>query len=137
MVSASVLAFSACGPPDAGDTSELRTCAQTHQKVGWTVRLTERFHGTRGLATLVDDCTITFSEFSYDGGGLDVRIRGAFAPDWAGGIKIGPQLLGTRRQSESFSVNVPVDRSLDDFDAVSIWCESANVSFADGIFAAP
>lgn len=127
----------ACGPPERGDTDPLRTCPRTHAKVGWRLQLIERSHATRGVATLTDDCTVTLTQFSYDGGGIDVRVRGGIAPRWAAGFKMGPQLLGTVRNNDTLAVNLPAGKTLDDLDGISIWCETASTSFADGQFAAP
>lgn len=124
------------GPGGGGNGSggTTRTCAATHAKVGQTTTLSERAHGVKGSARIVDDCTIVLEGFSYDGGGIDVRIYAAQAADYDNGYPISPNILGTPYSNGSLTVQLPVDKTLDDLDGVSVWCVAASFSFGDGLF---
>ncbi len=45
----------------------------------------------KGRATITDDCTITLTNFFYDGNGIDVRFYGALGKDFVRGFPIGGQ----------------------------------------------
>ena len=117
-----------------GGGGTMRACAATHAKVGQTTTLSERAHGVKGSVRIVDDCTIVLEGFSYDGGGIDVRIYAAKAADYDNGYPISPNILGTRYSNGSLTVQLPVDKTLDDLDGVSVWCVAASFSFGDGLF---
>lgn len=124
--------------PTGGGTNDgtTRTCAKTHARVGQTAVLQKRFHGVEGKARVVDDCTIEISEFSFDGGGIDVRVFGGLGGNFQRGFAMGNDL----RRSGGYSgatirVNLPADRTLADLDGVSIWCVPAGADFGSGTFA--
>ena len=122
--------------PDGGTVAATtRECAATHAEVGHATTLSERAHDVRGTATIVDDCTIELTNFTYDGRGLDVRIYAAHGGDYANGFAISNDLLGTAYSNETLRVQLPEGMTLDDLDGVSVWCVEAGVSFGDGLFA--
>lgn len=123
------------GGNGGGITGEKRACAATHAKIGATTTLSQRAHGVRGTARIVDDCTIRFENFSYDGGGIDVRVYAGVAGNYKGGYAISPNILGNPYANGTLEVQLPIGKTLDDLDGVSIWCVAAAVSFGDGQFA--
>lgn len=52
-------------------------CEKTHAKVGYSGTFKTFAHGVSGKVTVIDDCTLKVSQFSYDGGGPDVYFYGA------------------------------------------------------------
>ena len=124
-------------PPDPVDPGP--ECAATHSKVGWTATLSTKFHGVEGVATIVDDCTIELTQFSYDGNGIDVQVYAATAGDYGGGFSVSGQLYNypIGYSDETVILKVPTGKTLDDIDGVSVWCVAVGVSFGDGLFEPP
>ena len=118
------------GGSDAGSSG----CTSNHVNVGLSANLTSRFHNVSGVATIVDDCTIRLTQFSYDGGGIDVHIYAGtdlqFLPS-AGGFSLKSGLLGTAYDNGTLVVTLPEGVTLDDFDSISIWCVPVGQSFGD------
>lgn len=112
-------------------------CAATHPSVGYTAQLSTLGHNVHGTATIVDDCTIAVSGFTYDGGGLsNVRFYAGTGGDYANGFSISDNIHG-----KSYSNNLIVihlaNVSLDSFDGIAVWCVEAGADFGDGTFSAP
>ncbi|MBL8954098.1 MAG: DM13 domain-containing protein [Myxococcaceae bacterium] len=127
--------------PDAGDPGPGSggACAKTHAKVGWYADLATYAHGVRGRATITDDCTVTLSDFHYDGNGIDVRLYGGIARDFVNGFPIGGQLYrpGQPYVNVTLPMRLPEGKTLDELDSVSVWCVAARHNFGDGVFRAP
>lgn len=131
-----IILLAGCAPltDGVGDTQD--NCPATHPRLGQSAVLTTRFHGVRGTARIVDDCTIVIENFAYDGGGLDVRV---YAGDAAGSFAGGRALSNDLRRAggyanETLTVKLPVGVTLDDVGSLSIWCVPASMSFGDGVF---
>ena len=122
------------GMTGGGNNGQARECASTHAKIGQTATLSTRAHGVRGAARIVDDCTIAIENFSYDGGGIDVRVYAGTNGDYDGGYAISHNFVGMPYTNGTLTVQLPVGKSLDDLDGVSIWCVAASFSFGDGRF---
>lgn len=124
--------------PTGGGTNDAttRTCAKTHSRVGQTAVLQKRFHGVEGKAHVIDDCTIEITDFAFDGGGIDVRVFGGLAGNFARGFAMGNDLRRAAGYANAkVRVNLPASRTLDDLDGVSIWCVPAGADFGSGSFA--
>jgi hypothetical protein len=91
----------------------------------------------RGLVTMIDDCTLELSGFSYDGNGIDVRVYGSKNSNFRPGFSIGPDLFGRHFDHETLRVQLPAGKTLDDLDWVSIWCVAVGANFGSGPFIAP
>lgn len=109
-------------------------CASSHARVGQTLTFQTNAHAVAGTATIVDDCTIRFTDFSFDGGGIDVHViggnGGTFDPD----IDLTINMVGTAFDGGEAVVSLPEGVSLDDFDSLSVWCIPVGFSFGDGVF---
>lgn len=119
-------------------TSNANTgCTATNSKIGQTAQFSTLFHDVTGTATIIDDCTIDLTGFSFDGGGIDVRIyvgnNGQFREN-AGGFAISEDLVGIAYSGNTLRLTLPAGRSLDDFDSISVWCVAVGVSFGTGFF---
>lgn len=119
--------------PDAGMPST--ECGTTHALVGRTASFTTRFHGVRGTARVVDDCTIAIEAFEYDGRGIDVRVYAGLGGDFDAGFPISDDLVRSSAYAgETLILTLPAGRTLDDLDSLSVWCVDVGVSFGDARF---
>jgi mono/diheme cytochrome c family protein len=123
-------------PPPPPGGGPMRACASTHPKVGQTTELSRRAHGVSGKARVVDDCTIELTEFTYDGGGIDVRFYGGLGGDYDNGFSMSEadQRRDTPYAGETVYAQLPAGRTLDDLDGISVWCVAVGFSFGDGRF---
>ena len=127
-----------CDSTGPGETQE--GCESTHSYVGQSAPLHGYFHDISGFVSVVDDCTLELTEFSYDGAGLDVKlIAGEAGVDGNDQYVNGTVLTEGLRKSdgydnETLSVPLPTGVSLDDFTNMSIWCVSVGENFGDATF---
>ncbi len=93
-------------------------------------KFTGLLHGVKGNAEELDTRKIRLTEFSYDGGGISVKVwlynRGG---NIRNGRAIGPELKGLPMSNTTFVVDIPAEVALDSFDSVSIWCVSVRQDF--------
>ncbi|TWT88300.1 Electron transfer DM13 [Pseudobythopirellula maris] len=109
---------------------------------GWTAELDGLFHNVSGSLTVIDDDTLRVDDFTYDGGGIVVYFYlGAEDSGVAynNGLEIGPQLKGTSFDGTEgpFEIDLPAGETIGDWNAVSVWCVTAGVSFGSGEFVPP
>lgn len=107
------------------------TCDKTHDKVGYSGSFETFAHNVSGKATIIDDCTIEISQFSYDGGGPDVYLYGAVDHEYNSieAFAIGPRLNGQNHDNTKFFVKLPNGKTLDDLTGLSVWCVDFNADF--------
>lgn len=119
------------GPLEGG-----RFCQSSHPRVGQVATLSTFAHSVSGTAEIVDDCTIRIRDFTYDGGGIDVRVYAGVAGryDPPVGFAISPNIKGLGFNGETLTVQLPEGTTLDDLDGISVWCTDVQVSFGDGLF---
>ena len=142
---ASVLIFGlmGCGGDDTttGDSGVTDTdtyCTSNHARVGHAAELSTLFHDTTGTATILDDCTIKVTGFSYDGTGLDVRFYGALGSDFENGFAMTEDLRKNGGyDNETLTIDMPDGHSFDEVDSLSLWCVDVGISFGEGVFAEP
>lgn len=77
--------------------------------------------------------------FTYDGSGLDVYFylgSDNTASAFAIGLQIGPQLLGTVFDGSGppIVIDLPAGQTIGAYEAISVWCTVARVSFGSGSF---
>ena len=114
-------------------------CVVSYARKGWTATLSSLAHGVSGTATIVDERTIRFNNFRYDGNGPRVYayLGRMDSPDaFASGRSIGDPLRQPYN-NEVLELRLPEGQTLDDYNAVSIWCVAFNANFGSGSFAAP
>ena len=111
--------------------SDLRQCTAEHSMVGYSGFFSTLAHNVSGKATIIDDCTIEVSQFSYDGGGPDVFFYGANDHQYAenDAFAIGPQLNGQPFENSSITIKLPTNKSLDDLNGLSVWCVDFAANF--------
>lgn len=115
---------------------QLRECTSNHVMVGQTGELSTLAHSVSGTATIVDDCTIEITNFNYDGGGIIVEVYAGTDEDYQPpvGFAISDNIFGTRFENQTFTVQLPTNKTLDDLNGISIWCSDVGVSFGDSLF---
>jgi hypothetical protein len=112
----------------------------TSPQIGWQATLSTLAHNVSGTVTIVDEDTFRVDNFRYDGGGLSVYFYlGAqeTRPAFAAGLQVGPQLLGHPYLGGEppLVIDLPTGETLDGWNAITVWCVSAGVSFGQGTFA--
>jgi mono/diheme cytochrome c family protein len=124
-------------PPDAAPPNS--GCPKTHPRVGWRadLGLNTGEGEVSGFVTMIDDCTLELSSFSYNGDGIEVRVFGSKASNFRPGFTIGPDIVGKRFVKATWKVQLPAGKTLDDLDWVSIWCVKARADFGSGPFLVP
>jgi len=120
------------------DTPEvqLRECSSDHEMVGQTGELSTLAHSVSGTATILNDCTIEITNFNYDGGGIIVEVYAGINENYHPpiGFAISDNIFGTRYENQTFTVQLPENKTLDDLNGISIWCSDVGVSFGDSLF---
>jgi hypothetical protein len=119
---------------DISVTGAQQACGSTHPLVGKKATLSTFSHQVTGTVEVVDDCTLRFTGFRYDGGGIDVRIYGGRNGQYRGGPTLSRDILGSRFNVETVTLRLPPTVTLSDFDGLSVWCVAVGVSFGDGLF---
>ncbi|HGG57715.1 MAG TPA: c-type cytochrome [Nannocystis exedens] len=110
-------------------------CPTTSARIGWTATLETKFHGVKGLATIIDDCTVVITDFGYDGTGIDVRIYGAENSDYDNGYAMTDNLLKAGGyEGVTLTATLPEGVSMDNLDGISVWCVDVGVDFGSGVF---
>ena len=111
--------------------NNLTTCTTTHEKVGHSGFFNTFAHNVSGKATIIDDCTIEITQFSYDGGGPDVYFYGAKNHQYANeeAFPIGQQINGKTFDNASIIIKLPQNKSLDDLSGISVWCVDFAANF--------
>jgi len=130
------------GCPGAGgdddDLGPMQTdCEASHDQVGWSAELETYFHDVSGRAEIVDDCTISIPDFTYDGEGVDVRFYVALDDDFESGRAISEDLLGRPHDAEPITLPLPEGITLDEVGWISLWCVAFSADFGSGEFVPP
>lgn len=123
---------------DAPDMKPVDGCGKDHPRVGWTATLSTKAHGVRGTAVIVDNCTVEVRNFFFDGRGLDVKLYGTKGTNFRQGWPMSEDLIRSPAyMDETVIGKLPQGRTLDDLDAISVWCIDIPVDFGSGSFKAP
>ena len=115
---------------------QLRECTSNHVMVGQTGELSTLAHSVSGTITIVNDCTIEITNFNYDGLGLVVEVYAGVDDNYFPpvGFALSEDLAGTSFSNETYTVQLPTNKTLDDLNGISIWCSDVGVSFGDSLF---
>jgi hypothetical protein len=112
----------------------------TSPKVGWRTELSQVAHNVSGTVTIVDDDTVRFDDFTYDGGGISVYFylgESDTIGSFISGLPFGPQLFGSSYDGSQppLFIDLPDGETLEGRQAISVWCVTAKASFGSGTFA--
>jgi mono/diheme cytochrome c family protein len=119
---------------DLSQANAQEGCAMSHVLVGQTLSFSTRAHAVAGSATVIDDCTLHLDDFSFDGGGIDVRVLGGSGGNYANGASLTVNMVGNAFTGGAALIRLPTGVSLDQFDGLSVWCVPVGFSFGDGQF---
>jgi hypothetical protein len=111
--------------------------AADYPRAGWQAVLCPMAHDVSGTVTIIDEDTVKVEAFTYDGGGMSVYfVLGAQDTDeaYSVGLAIGDDIFGTVYNGESFDIDLPQGTTLDGYNAISVRCVEAGMSFASGPF---
>jgi hypothetical protein len=113
----------------AGNT--ISSCEKTHENIGHSGFFETFSHNVSGKATIIDNCTIEISQFSYDGGGPEVYMYGAIGHQYASGsaFPIGQKMTGNTYENATFQIKLPSNKTLDDLTGLSVWCVDFDANF--------
>ena len=111
-------------------------CGSTSPRIGSMASFSTRSHDVSGLVTIIDDCTLEVSGFNYDGEGPSVFFYAALGEDYLApeAFVLGDQLNGPVYTDQTLRLKLPVNRTLDDMDSLSVWCSDFRVSFGEAVF---
>ena len=126
----------ACGGP-VGDGDGV-VDDTTSSRVGWTALVEGTAHDVGGVAVVVDEATIEVRDFTYDGGGINARFflvvdGGSFSDQ----LELTGNLVGSPSDGDTLTLPIPSDATNELWDAITLWCLPAGVSFGFGAFAPP
>lgn len=131
-----ILSAGCPAPQDDAAPGNRTDCTSDSPRIGAAATLVTRDHGVSGTARIADDCTIVIDNFNYDGRGVDVRVYAATAgQDFADGVVLSGDLRRSQPYiDETLTLTLPAGATLDDVDALSVWCVPVGVSFGDATF---
>jgi len=113
-------------------------CGSEHPLVGAVATMETRFHSVAGTVTVIDNCTVEITDFSFDGEGLSVHAVLGEDPDFDS-LDVISENLRPDGPYEGVTLSFPLREgmTLDDVSHFSIWCVPAGASFGDGAFELP
>ncbi|GLS91874.1 hypothetical protein GCM10007916_29440 [Psychromonas marina] len=109
-------------------------CTQAHQLVGSSADFSTLAHQVSGTATIIDDCTIEVTNFSYDGSAPQVYFYAARDNQYTSNdaFAVSQQLLvGRAYNSETVQLRLPTGKTLDDLNSISVWCVEFSANFGE------
>lgn len=114
---------------------EARSCGSTHPLVGESRNLRiSNTYGISGVVTIISDCEIQISNFSYNGTGPNVSIYGGRNGNFRSGINLSAPINGRRFQNETLTVFLPENTDLDEINSFSVWCFEFDIDFSSASF---
>ena len=117
-----------------------RSCDENNLKPGYTGTFSTLAYEVSGKVTVIDNCTLEVSMFTYvDGGAPAVQLYGGnngifVGPDAFG---MGPRFDGRVLRNETLIVDLPAGKTVEDFDSISVWCFDFNADFGNLRLEAP
>jgi hypothetical protein len=111
-------------------------CGQTSSKIGHSGSFSTLAHNVSGTATIISDCEIEITNFSYDGGGPKVYLYGGIDNNYeaSSAFPLGNELQGQIYENASFTISLPNNKTLDDLTGLSVWCADFNADFGNMTF---
>jgi len=109
-------------------------CEQSHDLVGSSADFSTFAHGVTGTATILNDCTIEVTNFSYDGSAPLVYFYAAVDNQYAkdDAFAVSQQLRqGSAYNNETIRLQLPTGKTLDDLNSISVWCVEFAVNFGE------
>ncbi|MEE9332883.1 MAG: DM13 domain-containing protein [Granulosicoccaceae bacterium] len=113
-----------------------RNCGTDHPAVGQEAELSTIAHNVSGTVRVIDNCTLQITDFTYDGRGPTVFFWGGVSRDYVGPgyFQIGEKINGRPYDNETVVIDIPEDKTLNDFDSLSVWCFQFGANFGDAMW---
>lgn len=102
---------------------ELRECDATSDKVGYVGEFETFSHDVSGTATILDNCNIQISNFTYDGGGPEVFFYAGpadFDYESEDAFAIWDTISGITFDGDDFIISLPEGKSVDDLETLAV-----------------
>lgn len=119
-------------------------CGDDHEKVGYRGEFSTIEHNVSGSVTILDNCTLQVESFNYDASAPLVYFYGdnktiITGNDSPTAFNIGDVLRsnGADYVDQTITLKLPNNKTLDDLDYLSVWCEEFLINFGDLQFQAP
>ena len=110
-----------------------RACGMTSTQVGKVVTLSTKAHGVSGVAEIIDDCTIQFTNFNFDGNAIETAIYiWKNAKYDSESVALTNDINGTTFTNASFKLTLPSTVNISDFDGITVWCIPASLDMGSG-----
>jgi len=119
-----------------GETTGETTEMVSNTPRNWVAELSTVAHDVSGTVRVIDNCTLQIDNFTYDGRGPSVYFWGAVNRDYTGPdyFQIGDRIDGTPYDNETVVIDIPENKTLDDFDSLSVWCFQFGQNFGDAMW---
>lgn len=129
------LLFACGGPVGEGDGI---VDPDEEARIGWEAELIGSAHDVSGTAVLVAEDRLEIRDFYYDGGGLNARFfLVAAGARFNRDIELTGNLVGSPSDGETLVLDLPEGLEADAWNAITLWCIPAGVSFGEGVFGPP
>jgi mono/diheme cytochrome c family protein len=99
---------------------------------GRSGQLTGLLHNVGGTIEELSTKKIRITNFTYDGGGIDVHVWLFQSGHINQGTAIGDNLKSQPHSGDTLEVDIPGELTPHAYDSVSIWCVSAHQDFGSG-----
>lgn len=125
-----------CSSSNNADSAGIADCGSDHPAVGSEAEFSMLEHGVSGTLNVIDNCTLQITNFNYDGLGPDVFFFAGVSQDFVspGYFQFDRRLNGTVFNNATIILELPEDKTLDDFNSLSVWCIRFGVSFGDAFW---
>jgi len=113
-------------------TALTNRCEDNNLKPNYTGTFTTFAYEVGGRVTVIDNCTLELTMFTYaDGGAPAVQLYAGIGGDFMGvdAFGFGPRLEGQTFRNVTMIVNLPSGKTVADFDSLSVWCLDFNADF--------
>lgn len=119
---------------------EQSMCGNDHPRVGFTGSFSTLAHNVTGNAEIIDNCTISITNFNYDASAPAVYFYANNSDNTAkDSFTIGNKLRDDLDEYADATIilKLPNGKTLDDVKFFSVWCVDFAVSFGDLTFTSP
>lgn len=132
--------LTSCSDNESGGTQanavpEAQDCTSTSALVGQSRALrVSNTYGISGTVTIISDCEIEISNFSYNGRGPNVSVYAGINGNFEAGVNMSANLNGRRFNGETLNLFLPDGASFNEFNSISIWCFEFDIDFSSASF---
>lgn len=132
--------LTSCSDNESGGTQanavpEEQDCTSTSALVGQSRALrVSNTYGISGTVTIISDCEIEISNFSYNGTGPNVSVYAGINGNFEAGVNMSANLNGRRFNGETLNLFLPDGASFNEFNSISIWCFEFDIDFSSASF---